>query len=337
MDKTIKLTFIPGLRNTVLEEMQKVPELRITYQGNEELYIDFIPDFNKILELKSILNVYVVKQGATLNPYFISNHKSVLGELIDIATTQSTKLKSFKLSCAGPDSKEVKEIKKYITTTYKVVEAEEADMEVFIGKSNSTWEVGVRLTARPLSLREYKVANIKGGLNPTIAYAMNSFCNLGSVKSYLNIFSGSGTLLIEAGQINKELKLWGFDHNGKTNALAVENIKKAGLIKSIQLKNADIFDAPQLGKFDVIASDLPFGMQIAKGEDLENLYKAFINYCEESLEQSGTLVLYTTEYELLEEIIEPSRFSISHSLALTVSTVTNSYIYPKIFVCKFKH
>jgi 23S rRNA G2445 N2-methylase RlmL len=277
-----------------------------------------------------------VKQENNLNPYYLSNHKSILGELIDIVIKQPFKYKSFKLSCAGSDSKEVKDIKKYISSTYKLSESEEADLEVFIGKSNNTWEVGVRITTRPLTLRDYKIKNIKGGLNPTIAYAMNTFCDLNSIKSYLNIFSGSGTLLIEAGLINKDLNLVGFDHNGKNNALAVENIKKAGLIKVIKLKTADIFDAPELGTFDFIASDLPFGMQISKGEDLEKLYKAFITYSEEVLEKSGKLVIYTTEHELLVEIIGKSRFLVTETLELKVSTVTGGYIYPKVFVCKLK-
>ncbi|HRH24866.1 MAG TPA: methyltransferase [Candidatus Paceibacterota bacterium] len=336
MDKTIKVTFIPGLKNIVLDEIKKVPDLEVKYQGDDYLYLNFITDFKEVLTLRSILNAYIVKQENNLNPYYLSNHKSILGELIDIVIKQPFKYKSFKLSCAGSDSKEVKDIKKYISSTYKLSESEEADLEVFIGKSNNTWEVGVRITTRPLTLRDYKIKNIKGGLNPTIAYAMNTFCDLNSIKSYLNIFSGSGTLLIEAGLINKDLNLVGFDHNGKNNALAVENIKKAGLIKVIKLKTADIFDAPELGTFDFIASDLPFGMQISKGEDLEKLYKAFITYSEEVLEKSGKLVIYTTEHELLVEIIGKSRFLVTETLELKVPTVTGGYIYPKVFVCKLK-
>ncbi len=332
----MKITFIQGLKNIVLKDIKNIPELQIKYEGDEELYLEFIPDFKKLLDLRSILNLYVVKQGNELNPYFISNHKSLLGEVIDIVIKQPIKFKTFKLSCAGSDSKEVKEIKRYITNTYKVTESEEADMDIFIGKSNNIWELGVRATTRPLSLRDYKVENIKGGLNPTIAYAINSFCNLSSINSYLNIFSGSATLLIEAGLINKELKLQGLDIDGKTNSLAVKNIKKAGLIKLIQLKTADILEKPSLGRFDVITSDLPFGMQISKGEDLEKLYRSFIEYSEESLQKNGTLITYTTGHELLSKIIQTSNFYIAETLSLKVSTVTGAYIYPKIFVCKTK-
>jgi tRNA G10 N-methylase Trm11 len=106
------------------------------------------------------------------------------------------------------------------------------------------------------------------------------------------------------------------------------------LIKSIHLKTADILDKPELGAFDVITSDLPFGMQVSKGEDLAELYRTFVSYSEEVLKPEGILVTYTTEHELLSEMLKESKFSIIQTLDLKVSTVTNAYIHPKIFVCK---
>ena len=246
------------------------------------------------------------------------------------------------------------EIQNYIINTYKLNKAEEADVEIYISKPNDLWELSVRLTARPLSLRDYRVANIKGGLNPTVAHAMNTFCNIG-VKSnssstsfpyglpvsYLNVFSGSGTLLIEAGlealKSNPNLKLVGFDIDGKSNALAIQNIKKADLIKQIHLKTADIYNKPHLGKFDIIVSDLPFGMQISSKENIDNLYQTFVTYCEETLTKDGVMVAYTTEHKTLQRILESSNFNITKTLDLVISTgVVNTYLYPRIFVCKFK-
>jgi tRNA G10 N-methylase Trm11 len=331
-----KLTFIQGLKDVVEGEIKKHKNLHIVEIKEDSMYLDFVSDFKILKELRSVLNAYVVKRSDTLHPLYISNHKSVLDDLIEKVVHGNEKMfRTFKLSCAGSDSKEVSDIKKFITTTYKVTVAEDADLEIYIGKIGDLWEIGVRLTARPLSLREYKVANIKGGLNPTIAYAMNTFCDLDKATSYLNIFSGSGTLLIEAGLSNSNIKLLGFDSNGKTNALAVENIKKAGLIKSIQLKTANIFDKPALGTVDVITSDLPFGMQISKGEDLGKLYGSFLEYCGETLDTKGVLVMYTTEHELLSKLLESSKFMTDKVLDLKVSTSEGGYIYPKIFVCKF--
>lgn len=343
----LKMTFIPGLKSIVLDEISKYPEFKTIEVGEDKIYLDFVPNLKNATLLKSVLNVYIVKRSEKYNPYFISNHKSILGDLIDIILEKDSVekkkpiFKTFKLRCAGSGSKEVIEIQDYIKNTYKLNFAEEVDMEIHINKPDLLWEVGLRITKRPLSLRDYRVANIKGGLNPTIAYAMNTFCNLNSSNSYLNVFSGSGTLLIEAGlesmTHNSNLKLVGFDIDGKSNALAIQNIKKANLIKQIHLKTADVYNKPHLGKFDVIVSDLPFGMQISNKENLDNLYKTFIAYCEETLNKEGVLVVYTTEYKLLQNILTSSIFNIITKLDLVISTsVVNTYLYPRIFVCKFK-
>lgn len=337
-----KLTLIPGLKPVVLNEVSKYSDLNITENGEDKIYLDFVSDFTNILTLRSITNAYVVKRGEKFNPYFVCNHKSILGDLIEIVLGKKEDkikqvFKTFKLRCAGSDSKEVKEIQSYINNTYKLTESDDADLEIYISKPNELWEISVRLTPRPLSLRDYRVANIKGGLNPTIAYAINTYCNLNNKQSYLNVFSGSGTLLIEAGLSNPDLKLVGFDVDGKNNALAIQNIKKAGLIKQIHLKTANIYNKPHLGKFDIIASDLPFGMQISSKENLESLYKSFTEYCEETLNENGTLLVYTTEHKLLQNILESSKFNTIKTTDLVISTsVAGTYLYPRIFVCKFK-
>ena len=335
MQTLIKLTFISGLKDIVLQDLTHIEEIQVIEEDDDSVYIDNVTHVRKLLSLRSVTNIYLIRRDQRLNPRYISNHKSILGELIQGAVGQNPKVfKTFKLRCAGIQTEEVQQIQEYIQDTYKLTQAEEADMEVYIHKPNTEWEIGVRLAPRPLSVREYKVEHIKGGINPTIAYAMNSFCDLEHSTSYLNICSGSGTLLIEAAQTNSKLKLLGFDKDNKHNSQAIQNIKKAGLIKSIQIKSADICDNPDYGMFDVITADLPFGMQISKDEDLEKLYKTFVTYCEEKLNKEGTLVAYTSEWQLLKDILEKSKFAIIKTLDFKLSTSVGSYIYPKAFVCK---
>ena len=333
----LKLSFVSGLKEIVLEEIKKYTDIQIIRKTDEELYLDTIIDFQTLKKLRSVSRVYVIQTGPRLNPIYISKHKSVLGELIEKVLHESGDVfKTFKLSCAGSDSPEIHKIKDYIIDTYKLVESETADLKIHIIKPTDIWEIAVQITAKPLSLREYKVENIKGGMNPTIAYAMNAFIDLEKTQSYLNIFSGSATLLIEAGLSNPNIKLLGFDKDGKTNSLAIKNIKKAGLIKSIQLKTADILEEPELGTFDAIVSDLPFGMLISKGEDLSQKYQKIVEYSENHLSPDGILVLYTSEYELLEKILKKSLFETEKVLNIKVLASLNTYLYAKIFVCKFK-
>lgn len=326
------------MREIVLTELAHYSIIQILEAREEEIIVEYVNDFNILKNLKSVINVYIVRRDHYLNPSFISKHKSILGEMIEkVLKGSGDTFKSFKISCAGSDSQEVQDIEKYLSITFKLVSVEDADMKIFIGKSGGQWEIGIGITARPLSLRDYKVSNIKGGINPTIAYAMNSLSGLETAQSYLNICSGSATLLIEAAQINPSLRFIGFDYDKKSTSLAIQNLKKAKLITSVQLKVADVFLNPDFGMFDVITADLPFGMQISKGENLENLYKIFVDYCEQKLNKNGRLVIYTTEDDLLESILNTSKFIIIQTLELTVSTAVSAsvYIHPKVFVCRF--
>lgn len=336
MTTLIKLSYIAGLRPIVARELALQPSLTVVAGGDEELYLEPSADLGAVRALRSVSNAYLVRRGATLNPHYLTRHKSILGDLITQALAQGSEtFRTFKLSCAGSGSPEMTEIRRYVADTFKLIEDEsDADLKLHIGKSGEIWEAGVALTERPLSLRAYRVANIEGGLNPTIAYAMNTLADIQSATSYLNIFSGSGTLLIEAGLSNPKLRLVGFDSDGKTNSLAIRNVREAGLIKSIQIKTADIHDRPELGQFDVITSDLPFGMLVGKYDDLQELYKVFIEHCATALNPDGRLVVYTTEHELLRPVLEQSKFAIVETLELKLSTNIGGYIHPQIFVCK---
>ncbi len=335
----IKLDFIPGLREIVLNEISQYANLRVIKEKEEDsLYLDFVQDFTEIKHLRSVSRAYIIVQNSKYNPPYIYNHKSILGDPIEIIIDENKdKFKTFEIICAGSNSPKIRNIAEYIQRTYKLTEKEDGDIKIHIVKSDEIWEVGIQITPKPLSFRDYKIKNMSGAMNPTIAYAMNSLCELENANSYLNIFSGSATLLIEAGQCYPNLKqLIGFDNDKKHISLAIQNIKKAGLIKKIQLKERNIFDKPGLDKFDVITSDLPFGMCISKNEDLENLYRCFVEYCQETLNRGGKLVIYTSEHEILKKIILESKFKIVKTLELKFITSVNAYLRPKIFVCRLK-
>ncbi len=339
----IKASFITGLREIVLREISQYPDVRVIRKEKDPvygdfIYLDFIQDFIQLTSLRSVSRLYIVAKDPRYTPRYIANHKSILGGLISLVIEKKKyRFKTFKIICAGLDSPNVRNIARYIEEIYGLVEKEEADMKIHIIKKNKIWEIGVQITPRPLSLRDYKIKNMSGAMDSNIAYAVNSLCKLESANSYLNIFSGSGTMLIEAGQCFSNLKqLVGFDSNKKNISLAIQNIKKSGLIRRIQLKEKDIFDKPSLGKFDVITSDLPFGMSISKDENLEKLYKCFINYSEETLNHDGILAIYTSEYELLESLLSKSGFTITKTIQLKFITSVNAYLRPKIFICKLK-
>ena len=334
----IKLTFIEGLKDVVVDEIKEKTTFNITSTKINEIYLDFNDNYNDLLDLRSVNYVNIISENPEYNPTYISKHKSILGNLINEVLRNKTKIfKTFKISCAGSDSPEIKDIIKYIESEYKFEQSLVADLKIYMAKIGDTWEIGVQATKRPLSVRDYKVCNMSGAMDPTIAYSLNYLCGIDKKKTYLNIFSGSATLLIEAGLSSDNLDtLIGFDNNKTHLSMAYQNIRKAGLIKKIKLYEKDIYSFPNIGKFEVIVADLPFGMVISKNEDLSKLYKTFLDYSDQTLDIGGTIGVYTSEAELFKEIIKKSDFKVVNNLKLKLVTNVESYIYPEIFICKKK-
>lgn len=334
----IKLTFIGGLKDVVTYEVKEKTAFSIIDTKTEEVYVAYSENYGDLLKLRSVSYASIVSENLQFNPAYISKHKSVLGDLVnEVIKKQPKAFKTFKISCAGADSPEVKDISKYIESEYKLKQNLGADLKINIAKVNNLWEIGVQLTPRPLSVRDYRVSNMSGAMDPTIAYALNSLCEIENKKTYLNVFCGSATLLIEAGLSFKNLnKLVGFD-NSKTNlSMAYKNIISAGLIKKIQLFEKDIFSFPQMGEFDVIVADLPFGMKISKNENLDKLYRAFLDYSARALDVNGTLGVYTSEVKTFQQAMNDSEFEVTNRLKLKLITNIGSYLYPEIFICKKK-
>jgi 23S rRNA G2445 N2-methylase RlmL len=333
----IKVAYIEGLRPVVVDEVENAG-LTMVGEGEQALYFAYIEEvLRTVKKLRSAARVYVVVQSESYHPAYIANHKSVLGALIDSVIAQDS-FHTFKISCAGADSKEVRSIAAYVRDTYHLEERDEADLKIHITKSDEVWELGMQATPRPLSVRDYKAVHMSGAMDPTIAYAVNALSNLEKARAYLNIFSGSGTLLIEAGQCYPTIeRIVGFDNDKRHLSSSIQNIKKAGLIEKVRVAEADIFDNPDFGTFDAITSDLPFGMVIGKNEDLEKLYRTFLDYGAEKLNVGGRLVVYTSEHALLESLLHQSRFTIIESLQLKFMTNAGAYLRPKIIVCELIH
>jgi tRNA (guanine6-N2)-methyltransferase len=338
-DMYIKLAHIPGLEEIVLKELKQYSDFKILKTGPGLFVIDYIDSFECIKKLKIISRAYLATKNKVYNPIYLTKHKSIVGKLIQIIFDQNPpkSFKTFSVSCAGSDSHEIKEIKSYINSEFKLMYKDEADLKIHIAKIDDEWEIGIQITPRPLSAREYRIKNMSGAIDATIASAMNMLAQVEKKHTYLNVFSGSGTLVIEASLMSKTLeKIIGFDIDKKNLSVSIQNIKAAKQIKKIEIKEANIFDKPDFGTFDIITSDLPFGMIISKNENLESLYKEFVSFSEKSLNINGSLIVFTSEFELFQTCIKDSQFKISKIYQLSQMTNAGGYIKPKIFVCEFK-
>lgn len=334
--KQIRLNFINGLKDIVLAELGDYPSFSVQKTSEDTIDLEYRSDFGKLRELRSVLRVSLVLADESFTPLHLNRHKSLIGDLVkELLAESPDQFETFRLSCAGADSPEVRAIAAYIADTFHLSESDdEADLKLRIVKNDGLWELIIEITPLPLSQRSYKMGDMDAAMNPTIAYAMNQLLGLEAGLDYLNIFSGSATLPIEAALACPGLgRLAGIEREREHVALAIRNIRAAGLLGRIKLEVADIFEEPQLGLFDRIVADLPFGLNNARGEDLAALYKQFADYSAKCLKSGGRLAAYSSEHELLKSSLIAAGFKIDKELALRLVTNTGRGLVVKMFVC----
>ena len=112
-----------------------------------------------------------------------------------------------------------------------------------------------------------------------------------------------------------------------------DNFIGAGFIKDIDIKFLDLDDIPKLGQFDVMVSDLPFGIAIAKGEDLSKLYESFFACVNVNLKQDGIVFVYTIAQDLFEAIAKKYG-RILEKTEMKIVSKQGVYLHPAVYVWK---
>lgn len=183
-----------------------------------------------------------------------------------------------------------------------------------------------------LADRNWRVCNIPGGMKAPLAYAMNQISQPSDTDRYLNIFSGSATLLIERAKMQKSGELIGFDYNGNTNTCAVKNLKAAKVVQSVSIHTHDIYDEPNLREFNVITSDLPFGEDIGNKDELPQLYSQVLRYSLKHIKKHGKIVLFTMKTSIFEKTAKEIGINITKEWQLKLPNSNGKYYYPKIYL-----
>jgi tRNA G10 N-methylase Trm11 len=300
-----KLEFLKGLEDFVESELkEKTKEFSIYHKSEGIIYLNTSDD-KALKELKSVNNAYECVIDRNLNPKQLAGNLNKIESVLEKFKGDSD-FTSFNIDISGHQTNESLRIREYISSFLNISESNTPDLQINYGKKPFIgWDISFRLSPRPLSKRTWKIGNIEGGLNPTIAYCMNTLTKPNERQRYLNIFAGSGTLLIERLAWGYR-ELIGFDNNGANISSAYQNIRAANC-KDIKIENHDIYGSPDFGLFDVIIGDIPFGAQIGSESNLKSLYSHILNYCSNSIARGGVVVLFTSQRELLESMVEKSK------------------------------
>ncbi len=306
---------VAGLKAQAISELRNRfgADAQILRKGRpDELPFHFSGDLAALGAVGKCNAIYLVQHFAIPRPAALLGHQH-LGQLRrQIDTVRSLhgagSFRSFRISAAGRDSGVMQRLREAIADqTHLVYDEREGDLLLRIRRADlheSGWEVLGRLTPRPLSARAWRVSNLPGALNATIAAAMIELTHPLPGDRFFNLMCGSGTLLIERLLRAPLQAAAGCDSDPQALRCAADNLRAAGMEAYGQLFP---MDATQLqlpdGSLDVLCADLPWGQLMGSHEHNATLYPQVLAEAGRVALPGARAVFITHEIRLMERVL----------------------------------
>lgn len=307
---------LPGLKPFAISELR----------GRFRQSIDLFPDENPdrlpfqfdgpvadLLELRTVVSIYTVLAFDIPRPKALLGHQHFtrLIKRIDrlIESFPAGTFRTFRISAAGKESSVFSRLIDELQRSTRLTHSpDDADLFMRVRPAaihRQGWEVLIRLSPRPLATRQWRVCDLPGALNATIAAAMIDLTHPQNGDRFLNLMCGSGTLLIERLLRCPAAVVTGCDIDHDVLACAAENIARSGLVDLITTSRMDAA-CPGFpgGYFDVICADLPWGVLVGSHQSNADLYPAVLEEAARIAAPQARMVIITQEIRLFEDVIE---------------------------------
>ncbi len=274
----------------------------------ETIFLRYQGDIHELLRLRTIVAIYLVQHFPVPRPRSLlgQQHLQALLQQIEIVRRlyPAHIFTSFRVSAAGEDSSTFARIKAEISqATGLTFDPEEGELLLRIRPSSlqtSGWELLTRISPRPLSVRPWRVHNMEGALNATIATVMIEMTSPRPNDRFLNLMCGSGTLLIERLLRCPARVAIGCDTDAAALASAKENLRASKLSAPVELLEMDAtalqFPA---NTFNAICTDLPWGQLVGSHQHNADLYPRVLAEAARVAAPRARLVLLTHESNYL--------------------------------------
>lgn len=203
-------------------------------------------------------------------------------------------------------------------------------------------------TGTSLSFREYRRYNHPSALRPTFAASMVLMAS-GSGGRLYDPFTGGGTILIEAALMSRSSPVHAsrpyayrsftcYDPKAeeasapRASAIAgfssylgceinrthlkgcLKNVEAAGLSDVVEACLCDGTRRSLEPRASAIITNPPYGVRGAKRRRMEEMYSRFLHHLPRVLEEDGTGVLITTEFELVKGLLDELGYSVDVSI-----------------------
>jgi 23S rRNA G2445 N2-methylase RlmL len=189
------------------------------------------------------------------------------------------------------------------------------------------WDVLIRLTPLPLSARAWRVENMPGALNATIAASMVLMMDPNPEDRFLNAMCGSGTLIAERAAICSAKTLIGVDLSRDALEKARKNLSRVKPLFLVQqdAQRLSLEDA----SVDAVCADLPWGRLIGERRDLEKCYVDSLGEMTRVCSPEGKLAIITQESAIFEKALHAYK---GYWTLIRSIRVKQSEYKPKVYV-----
>lgn len=307
-----------------------------------EILLSATAPLPEIVELKTaqeafrVLPFEVTRPRGLLEP--LKLREIVTAISLIIKNGKGVRMQSFRVGAAGADSKDLKRFRETISAETKLREDEESG-ELLIRLRRSKihregWDVLLRLTGKPLHVRNWRKSDYRGALDPTIARAMVELLSAKANYVVIDPMCGSGTLLIEQIEMLKPAAAIGVEIEKSALTAAKSNttgVRGAGAITFIRGNGCMLPFADNSA--DAMLVNPPWGEAIKSKVKIEELYSTLVKESARILKKRGRLCIIVQRSDDLQRALETvGGFALIESL----SVLQRKGFHPTIFLAEKK-
>jgi len=208
------------------------------------------------------------------------------------------------------------------------VDLENPELNVRVDLYGHHLVAGVQRTKRALGNRIKRVRALRTALKPTIAVAMVRLvgAHRGSGR-LVDPLCGTGTIPIEAKQINPQLTVAASDWDDETVEIARGTVANHGLDIELRLCDARTLTAFYDRPFDYIVTDPPYGVRQARRANIGLLYEALLTSFAQALADAGKIAIVVLRLRAFQRALEGAGLRVVHE-----RLIESGGLHPRIFV-----
>lgn len=295
-------------------------------------------------ELRTITAIHRVETFAVPRPRALLGHQHLTRLLSAIRSVLDARpdgaFRTFRIAAAGAGSGVYARLREEIATATALEPTDDAaNLQIAVRRASEDeggWQALIRTTPLPLSARRWRVCDMQGALNATVASVMVNLAKPRQDERVLNLCCGSGTLMIERLGMGRAASITGVDISESALQCADANLRAAGHRTSVSLLQADCADIPLPdASVDTITADLPFGMVregLPKGAEIESLYRAALaEAARVSVPDAAFVAITTRRRAMLDAIADFPQWDLVKEIPIDIP-YRRGYIRPRIYL-----